>query len=77
MPSPPPILSSKVICYYADTTYWDTKNLYHNEVEVEIIDEHVLCNQGKLIFFIKLPIERVRKRSTPFDENVLRLGKKS
>lgn len=42
MNSRPIIPGSKVIHDYVDTTYWNTTNLYQNEVEGEIINEQVL-----------------------------------
>lgn len=51
MPCPPPVPRSKGIHDYANTTYWDTTNLDHNEVEVETINKQVLCSQGKLNYF--------------------------
>lgn len=66
-----------MIHYYAYTTYWDTTNLDYNEDKFKIIDEQVMCNQGKLKSFLKLPIERVRNMTTPYDENALKLFRKS
>lgn len=46
-------------------------------VALETEDEEMLCSQGSLRSFLKLPIERVTKRSVPSDKTTLRLGRKS
>ncbi|GLJ39809.1 hypothetical protein SUGI_0813730 [Cryptomeria japonica] len=96
MPSPP-MLSSEVIHYYADTMDWENSNLETNEVaadeqdghnqgslkttaafEIEDEAEEILCSQGSLKKFLKLPIERVRNRSSLLsNNNALKLGSKS
>ena len=54
-----------------------TVDALNGSLALETEDEQMLCSQGSLRNFLKLPIERVTKRSVPSDNATLRLGRKS